>query len=327
MSEFRSLLFALFQLVFTPIYAVLVLLMFWLPPIARFKFIIVWCGTNLLAARWICGIRHRVIGAENIPRSSDPHIVMSKHSSTWETLALNFLFPPLAFVAKKELLSIPFFGWAFALASPITIAHQSGLSVRAPSWVSIREIELALRERAEWVIKTLAEWRGRDKEALPAQWCEGAGLLYRGRPLTLALFPARKKTIAADLLHLTVLHPNPGDEGEIAAFVGRWLKEQALALLAPRVLHFASQVTGVSPAVKLSSARTQWGSCNHKGEIRLHWRLVQLPPAVADYVIAHEVAHLVELNHSPRFWALVESLLPGHAEARRELDALTPVLG
>jgi predicted metal-dependent hydrolase len=54
---------------------------------------------------------------------------------------------------------------------------------------------------------------------------------------------------------------------------------------------------------------------------------VQLPPAVADYVIAHEVAHLVELNHSPRFWALVESLLPGHAEARRQLDAMTPVLG
>ena len=207
------------------------------------------------------------------------------------------------------------------------VIDHTGLSVRAPSWVSIREIELALRERAEWVIKTLAEWRGRDKEALPAQWCEGAALLYRGRPLTLALFPARKKTIAADLLHLTVLHPNPGNEGEIAAFVGRWLKEQALALLAPRVLHFARQVTGVSPAVKLSSARTQWGSCNHKGEIRLHWRLVQLPPAVADYVIAHEVAHLVELNHSPRFWALVESLLPGHAEARRELDALTPVLG
>jgi predicted metal-dependent hydrolase len=207
------------------------------------------------------------------------------------------------------------------------VIDHSGLSVRAPSWVSIREIELALRERAEWVIKTLAEWRGRDKEALPAQGCEGAGLLYRGRPLTLALFPARKKTIAADLLHLTVLHPNPGNEGEIAAFVGRWLKEQALALLAPRVLHFASRVTGVPPAVKLSSARTQWGSCNHKGEIRLHWRLVQLPPAVADYVIAHEVAHLVELNHSPRFWALVESLLPGHAEVRRELDALTPVLG
>src|SRR6202162_4800721 len=126
MAELRSLLFAIFQLVFTPIYAVLVLLLFWLPPVARFKFIIGWCCVNLVAARWICGIRHRVIGAENIPPPASPHIVTSQHSSTWETLALNFLFPPLAFVAKKELLSIPFFGWAFSLASPITIDRKAG---------------------------------------------------------------------------------------------------------------------------------------------------------------------------------------------------------
>ncbi len=79
--------------------------------------------------------------------------------------------------------------------------------------------------------------------------------------------------------------------------------------------------------MRLSNARTQWGSCNQKGEIRLNWRLVQLPPRIADYVVAHEVAHLVELNHSPRFWALLEKLLPGHDDARRELDALTPLLG
>jgi 1-acyl-sn-glycerol-3-phosphate acyltransferase len=126
MSALRSLLFALFQLIVTPIYAVLVLLSFWVPPLPRFKFITGWCWLNLVAARRICGIRHRVIGAENIPPRDVPHIVMSKHSSTWETLALNFLFPPLAFVAKKELLSIPFFGWAFTLASPITIDRKAG---------------------------------------------------------------------------------------------------------------------------------------------------------------------------------------------------------
>src|SRR2546430_8329527 len=126
MPELRSLLFALFQLIVTPIYAVLVLLAFWLPPVPRFKFITGWCWINLAAARLICGIRHRVLGRQNIPPRDAPHIVMSKHSSTWETLALNFLFPPLAFVAKKELLSIPFFGWAFALASPITIDRKSG---------------------------------------------------------------------------------------------------------------------------------------------------------------------------------------------------------
>src|SRR2546423_147959 len=107
MSEFRSLLFALFQLVFTPIYAVLVLLMFWLPPVARFKFIIVWCGTNLLAARWIWAFRLGLLGAKNFPRSSPPHFSMSKFSWTWEPRPLIFFFPPLAFVAKKELLSIP----------------------------------------------------------------------------------------------------------------------------------------------------------------------------------------------------------------------------
>ncbi len=126
MSALRSLLFALYQMILTPIYATLVLLLFWLPPLPRFRFITGWCLLNLIGARLICGIRHRVIGAENIPPRADPHLVMSKHSSTWETLSLNFLFPPLAFVAKKELLSIPFFGWAFTLASPITIDRKAG---------------------------------------------------------------------------------------------------------------------------------------------------------------------------------------------------------
>jgi len=131
MSALRSILFTLYQLVVTPIWATMVLLLFWLPPVPRFKFIMGWCWLNLFGSRWICGIRERVVGRENIPATDQPHIIMSKHSSTWETLALNFLFPPLAFVAKKELLSIPFFGWAFALASPITIDRKSGQDAMA----------------------------------------------------------------------------------------------------------------------------------------------------------------------------------------------------
>jgi 1-acyl-sn-glycerol-3-phosphate acyltransferase len=127
-AHLRSLLFALFQLVVTVVWATAVLLTFWLPARPRFRFISVWCRLNLWGARWICGIRHRLVGTENVPSGQDvpPHIVMSKHSSTWETLALHMFFPPLAFVAKKELLSLPFFGWAFALASPITIDRKAG---------------------------------------------------------------------------------------------------------------------------------------------------------------------------------------------------------
>jgi predicted metal-dependent hydrolase len=203
---------------------------------------------------------------------------------------------------------------------------QRGLIVRAPRWVSIRDIELALTERARWVVESLAVWRRGENEALPSEWRPGAPVLYQGRPLTLALFPARHQAIAADLLNLTVLHPTPYGQAQIGAFVCRWLREQALALFVPRALHFARRLKAAPPEVKLSDARSQWGSCNERGEIRLSWRLVQLPLQLADYVVAHEVAHLIELNHSPRFWALVESLLPGHAQRRRDLDALTPLL-
>ncbi len=124
----REVLFTLFQLVVTPLYAALMLATFWLPRVGRYRVAASWCSVNLWAARLLCGIRWREIGLENIPSGpqAPPHIVMSKHSSTWETLALTRYFPPVAYVAKKELLSVPFFGWGFALASPITIDRKAG---------------------------------------------------------------------------------------------------------------------------------------------------------------------------------------------------------
>lgn len=120
----RALAFAAFQLVVTPPYAIAVLCLGWLPPLERFRFIAYWCQVNLWAARVLCGIRHEVIGRENWPDT--PHILMCKHSSTWETLFLTQLGPAMAYVAKQELLSIPFFGWAFRFASPITIDRSRG---------------------------------------------------------------------------------------------------------------------------------------------------------------------------------------------------------
>ena len=124
-SALRSLAFALFQSLVTAPYALLVVALFWLPPVTRYRFITNWCAINLWGARWICGIRHRVIGLENIGPGT-PKIVACKHSSTWETLFLSRLLPPLAYVAKKELLALPFFGWAFRFASPITIDRKAG---------------------------------------------------------------------------------------------------------------------------------------------------------------------------------------------------------
>jgi len=204
--------------------------------------------------------------------------------------------------------------------------HLEGLTVRAPRWVTIRDIETALFERAVWIVKSLAEWRARRRDVMPREWKSGAPIVYRGVELALDVHRSPRASIAADLFHLTVRHPEAHDERQVAASVGDWLKEQAWTLVAARVSDHVRKVTARAPSVRLSNGRSEWGSCNAKGEIRLNWRLVQLPPSLANYVVAHEVAHMVELNHSARFWAVVEALLPGHAALRRELDDWTALL-
>jgi len=201
-----------------------------------------------------------------------------------------------------------------------------GLTVRAPRWVALRDIEQALSERAAWIIRSLDEWQKRRRDVMPREWKSGAPIVFRGAELALAVHTARHTAIAADLFHLTVRHPHADDERQIAATVGDWLKDQAWTLVATRVADYVRRVAPHTPRVRLSNARSEWGSCNAKGEIRLNWRLVQLPPMLAEYVVAHEVAHIVELNHSKRFWAVVETLLPGHAALRRELDDWTALL-
>jgi 1-acyl-sn-glycerol-3-phosphate acyltransferase len=117
----------LLQVVVTPPYSLIALLTFPFKPLTRYRIITSWSRLMIWAAEHICGIRYRVLGAENIP--DEPCIVLSKHESAWETLALQVLLRPQVWVIKRELLWIPFFGWGLAMLSPIAI--ERGDSRRA----------------------------------------------------------------------------------------------------------------------------------------------------------------------------------------------------
>jgi 1-acyl-sn-glycerol-3-phosphate acyltransferase len=121
----RSLAFALAQILITPPYAVAVLATFPLPPLARYRIISGWACAMLWLAKTLLGIRYRVVGLENLPRT--PSVILSKHQSAWETLAFQIIFPPQVQVLKRELLWIPFFGWGLALMSPIAIDRSRGV--------------------------------------------------------------------------------------------------------------------------------------------------------------------------------------------------------
>ncbi len=119
LTALRSTVFAAILILITPVFAAIALLTFPLPPLTRYRIITAWTRCIIWAARAICGIRYRVIGAENIPQK--PCVILSKHQSAWETLAFQLIFPPQVWVLKKELLRVPFFGWGLAMLSPIAI--------------------------------------------------------------------------------------------------------------------------------------------------------------------------------------------------------------
>jgi 1-acyl-sn-glycerol-3-phosphate acyltransferase len=120
----RSCLFALFQIVITPLFAVISLFTFPFRPLVRYRIITTWSRLMVEAARVLCGMHYRVIGAENIPQ--EPCIILAKHQSAWETLAFQVIFPPQVWVVKRELLWVPFFGWGLAMLSPIAIDRSAG---------------------------------------------------------------------------------------------------------------------------------------------------------------------------------------------------------
>jgi 1-acyl-sn-glycerol-3-phosphate acyltransferase len=124
MLVIRSLIFLLLQIIITPFFALLALLTFPLSRLTRYRFISLWAKMMLPILQLVCGIRHEVRGIENLP--TQPCIVMCKHQSAWETLALQKVFPPQVWVLKRELLWLPFFGWALALTSPIAIKRSDG---------------------------------------------------------------------------------------------------------------------------------------------------------------------------------------------------------
>lgn len=124
MQAIRNTIFLLLQIIVTPLFAIGGCATFWLPARTRNLYYAKYTGLFVWLAKTLCGIRYEVRGWENVPKHAC--VVLSKHSSTWETLALETWFAPGSFVAKKELLWVPFFGWGFALSSPITIDRKAG---------------------------------------------------------------------------------------------------------------------------------------------------------------------------------------------------------
>jgi len=217
------------------------------------------------------------------------------------------------------------------------VVDARGLTVRAPKWIALREIDAAVREKQAWILARFAEQRERAALSAAAgpRWHDGASVDYLGQPMTIVLDAHRgaleqtpapigavaqmDEAIGATPRRLLLGLPRDAGEARIRDAVQSWLQREAERVFAERVAHFAARLGVRVTRLSLSSAATRWGSANANGAVRLHWRLIQHPPATIDYVVAHELAHLREMNHSARFWKVVESVVPGYRTERARL--------
>ncbi len=205
----------------------------------------------------------------------------------------------------------------------------SGLTITAPRWVTLADIEAAITEKRRWIFTKLAEWKTRaEQRALPQiDWRDGAQLPYLGKSVTIALSPdAGTVGFDADAARLALPLPAHADAQQIKDRVQGWLQGEAKRIFGERLAFYADKLGVTYSMYALSSAATRWGSCTSDGKIRLNWRLIHFPMSIIDYVVAHELSHLREMNHSPRFWQTVESIFPEFREARHTLKHHPPEL-
>lgn len=203
----------------------------------------------------------------------------------------------------------------------------SGLTISAPPRISQREIEAILQRKANWIVEKLDAWENSSDNRL--EWKLYAVYWLLGEPYQLialseqlqlvpqnSIQPDRAKL--CNIQSTSTLFPAQ----QLEHFVLAWYQQHAIPCMTDRLAFYAEKLGVTMPVFHLSNARTRWGSCNASGVIRLNWRLIQLPLALVDYVIAHELAHLFEMNHSRAFWKIVAKIYPEYRRAQRELKQI-----
>lgn len=192
----------------------------------------------------------------------------------------------------------------------LRITAEGEITVNAPLRLSQAHIESFLREHADWLRERLEKHKTNT-----FSWANGITLPWLGSTLELHWNPghADKPRIQGGQLHLG------GDWARVQTDVVLAYQQAALPYFKTRLAEHARRMGVAPPTLRLSNARTRWGSLSPKGGISLNWRLIKAPPAIIDYVICHELAHLRQRNHSPAFWREVATLFPNYAEARKHL--------
>jgi predicted metal-dependent hydrolase len=201
----------------------------------------------------------------------------------------------------------------------LRVTPTHGLEVVVPLRGRMPEIAALLHERSSWILRALDKVASsRPAPATPLG--TGTNLPYRGidHRLIVREHAGRPAIVRHEGMH-TIEVLRPGQDTPLIALLTGWYREEARAILTAEVCHWATALGVTYARLTIRDSRSRWGSCSSRGGLNFSWRLVLAPPAVLEYVVIHELAHRRELNHSPRFWAIVAAHCPDYRLQQRWL--------
>ena len=198
----------------------------------------------------------------------------------------------------------------------LVIRPDASLEVRAPTRLPLTAIQQFIQEKTPWILKHQEQVRAGLSAARGRQYASGETFLYLGQEYSLVVTAGKRAGLRFKdgIFYLTSAGPQQAED-----LFTQWYRRQARQVLELRTTSWASQLNIQYSAIRITSARTRWGSHSSKGTICYTWRLVMAPVEVIDYVIVHELMHARQPNHSQKFWDLVAAVLPDYRQRRKWL--------
>ena len=205
----------------------------------------------------------------------------------------------------------------------ISFDRDGNLIVKAPVWMTSAEIESFVNAKSEWILATDRRLkRAREKELASRLPLERGDLLpYLGekRELTVIREERSRAKVKCLMGRMLLYVPYEADYEYKREQLEKWYRRQAQEIFAEKAEKFADILAVHFETIRIKDQRSRWGSCSGKRNLNFNWRLIMAPEPVCDYVIIHELCHLVHMDHSREFWLLVESICPDYRQYKNWL--------
>jgi predicted metal-dependent hydrolase len=201
----------------------------------------------------------------------------------------------------------------------ISILPTKRIIVKTPKYLSDYEVMNLVKRKAQWIDKKISEMSDDTERKSKIEYSDGQFILYRGKDYKLKIendynIKKSKVVIISDEIVVTT---NQEQNQDIAKILEQWYREKAKVLIHQRLDHYNVYINKKISNVRVKNQRRRWGSCSNLSNLNFNWRIIMMPDEMFDYIIVHEMCHLLHLNHSKDFWRAVEEILPDYKEREK----------